>query len=205
MQSLLLQSFTFRICDKHEIQNPVWAPSHDGSKTIRILGGGVERLEKALAVAREKFSDYELTATESGPLHTDQYCNGHLSVVHQKADGEPLKWIEVMQSTCELVLTGEDIDREYPDGSRQALYVVVPAHQVLSGEQCDQLSRTTNSALISEIREQVNAQITNTRYILEAFDHHFKVDLKQPPMMAFRKYFKNFSTETSSSPNWRCS
>ena len=151
------------------------------------------------------FPDYKFITKESGPLHTDQYCNNQLTVEHQRVDEETGNWIGVMQSTCELLLVGRETNLERPTSPTQALYAVVPAHQVLSGEQCDQLSRTTNSALISEIREQVNSQITNTKYILDAFDHHFKVDLKQPPMIAFRKKYKNISTETTGDPNWRCS
>ena len=198
----------YRLCKRHGVTSPVCAPSLHDPKHINVLGKGVEKIKDELVS-----SEFSFTTIESGPLHTEQHS---LPVVKREADQNTEGWNEVRTATCGLILQGTEMNKDVPLPPGEALYVVVPAHLILSQAQCDQLVAEEHPKSIEEIRQEVNSKIDNFRYALEANNannNETNKDLKQPAMISYRHYYKNVEKSThdpgeenaDGDPGWTCS
>ena len=152
------------------------------------------------------FPEFQFTTIESGPLHTKQ-CS--LSVMKKEADQHTDGWNEGPTATCGLILQGTEKNKDVPLPPGEALYVAVPAHLILSHEQCEQLVVEQNAKSIEKVREEVNSQISKYRYVLrlptQTIHSHGnnadKCDLTQVPMIAYRHWVRRVEMSTHNPKN----
>ena len=160
-----------------------------------------------------EFSEFRFDTKESGPLHINQHCNNTLNADRWTGSRrEP--WVTTATSICSLLVSGTELSKADPQTPSAALYAVTPAHLVLTEEQCRKTLDENSSVSIETLRQEVNSKSAENRYTLtlpaSSEDQHArslisrKLDIQQPVMISYRRYFNNISVPTED-PNWLCS
>lgn len=180
----------------------MWAQSYTNPTEIYIFGGGVQRLHDDLASASKQFPGYKFTAADSGPLHTEQYCNNQAQIEHMRAQQDG-NWYKIAQSSCNIILVGTEKNVEPNLPVKKFLYAAFPAHQVIDGEHCVKLA--AGAETIGNIRAHIDQRASTTKYLLKIQQTEIEqVNLLHPTMVAYRHYYNNVGNPTTDNPDWKC-
>ena len=151
------------------------------SKTLALIGVEAEVLQPDIYSMRQTIPEWSITVHNKSN-QSASYTNICSKTVLEKiaSSGD---WNTVKKVTSGLIVVAREKNKDNPN-TEGAAYMVVPAHLVLTSEQCTDAAVAESD--ISAVREKVESRTTKCRYVVEN-DGHF-LDLLHPPLLAYRHW-----------------
>lgn len=185
----------FRQCEIFGVEEALCVLTSDPYEII-VMAPNASKLKNSFDLM-SKGCEFNIITENGGPLFTKHRKGKKISadlkvVVERLVDNE---YQPEKQTACELILIGRNRSVIEPD-PQGSLYVVVPAHLVLTDEECKDIA--SGKSNIQKVRDSVGARSSHTRLYLESSDTAERFDLSRQPLLCYRHYYDGTKRSSAS-------
>ncbi|XP_067945907.1 uncharacterized protein [Watersipora subatra] len=178
-----IKEFINREAKKKNVEGAAIYQSPRYPKELLIMGDQAT----SLSSVQNQFPGYSFMFTHTKDArHIEEYIDDKfltLDISKFCYDRTTNDYVLDRETMCGLILVGKTRSHN----PIEALYLVSPAHFVLSMDQCTELTRV-NGKLIDEVRIKVESEAAFNRYLLGSHNSPVKNDTNKLPMLAYRHF-----------------